>query len=122
MRVYLGYSEMLSFNSWATLLSKLLGITVNYKELTVDKYNKRMTWHVGVGRELGEMYAYSAEFGFDGGEKNVMSIHDVSQYKACEEDVSELETKLNQILKTPPLSMEEYVKNEDWTSLFSSTN
>lgn len=78
MKVYYGYSEMLSFEAWAVLLSNALGAKVSYKELTVDEYNERVTFHKGVGRELGEMYAYSAEFGFDGREDTIIPMLDVS--------------------------------------------
>jgi len=78
MKVYYGYSELLSFDAWAALLSKALGAKVKYKELTVDEYNERVTFYKGVGRELGEMYAYSAEYGFDGGQKGVVAMLDVS--------------------------------------------
>ena len=68
---------MISMMQWAALLSKALGIEIAYRELTIAEYNERMTWHRGVGEELGEMYAYSAEFGFDGGEEGIISVHDV---------------------------------------------
>jgi hypothetical protein len=77
-KTYYGYSEMLSFEEWAALLSKALGAKVNYKELTVDEYDERVTFFKGAGRELGEMYAYSAEFGFDGREKGIIPVLDVS--------------------------------------------
>jgi hypothetical protein len=77
MKVYYGYGSMISMVQWAGLLSKALGIEIVYHELTIAEYNERMTWHCGVGEELGEMYAYSAEFGFDGGEERIISVHDV---------------------------------------------
>lgn len=77
MKVYYGYGSMISMTQWAALLSKALGIEIAYRELTIVEYNERMTWHRGVGEELGEMYAYSAEFGFDGGEEGIISVHDV---------------------------------------------
>lgn len=77
MKIYYGYGSMISMKQWAALLSKALGIEIAYHELTVAEYNERMTWHRGVGEELGEMYAYSAEFGFAGGEEGIISVHDV---------------------------------------------
>jgi len=100
IKLYYGYSEMLSFNAWAALLSKALGAKVNYKELTIDEYDERITFHKGVGRELGEMYSYSAEYGYDGGEEGIIPILDLP-------------------LRRPAISMEEYVKNEDWSALLS---
>ena len=70
---------MITFNQWAALLSKKLGVKVHYKQVSVDKYDDMMSWCKGIGRELGEMYAYCAEFGFDGAEPGIMPIHEVSK-------------------------------------------
>jgi hypothetical protein len=71
MKVYYGYGSMISMTQWAVLLSKALGIEIAYRELTVAEYNECITWHRGVGEELGEMYAYSAEFGLMAGKKGL---------------------------------------------------
>lgn len=86
MKVYYGYGSMISMKQWAALLSKALDIEIIYHELTVAEYNDRMAWHRGVGEELGEMYAYSAEFGFDGGEEGIISVHNVSPLRPLSDE------------------------------------
>jgi hypothetical protein len=78
MKVYFGYGDMMTFDAWAALLSETLGADIRYKELTIEEFDEAMSWHKGVGRELGEMFAYSAEFGYNGGEKGVIAMKDVS--------------------------------------------
>ena len=46
------------------------------QELTVDDMDKMMPG--GMGEELGEMFAYAAEFGYDGGDPSVITPKDVS--------------------------------------------
>jgi hypothetical protein len=88
MKVYYGYGSMISMTQWAALLSKALSIEIAYHELTIAEYNERITWHRGVGEELGETFAYSAEFGYDGREEGIIPVHDVRclcslGYKEC---------------------------------------
>ncbi len=78
LKVYFGYSEKLSLDEWAAVLSKALGSKVNYKELTIDEYDQRIPFLKGIGRELGEMFAYSAEYGYDGRQDGVIPMLDVS--------------------------------------------
>ncbi|KAI0063072.1 NAD(P)-binding protein [Artomyces pyxidatus] len=98
LQTYLGFGEMMSLNTWAALWGRIRGVRAYYKELTVAEYDERITLVPGLGRELGEMYAYSAEFGYDGGEEGVIPM-------------TELE------LERPVTSMEEYIRNEDWSGL-----
>ncbi|KAI0056759.1 NAD(P)-binding protein [Artomyces pyxidatus] len=100
MQTYLGFGEMVSFNSWAALWGKVNGVKAYYKELTIDEYDERLTAVPGLGRELGEMHAYGAEFGYDGGEKDVIPM-----------------TALE--LERPVTTMEEYIRNEDWSSVLN---
>ena len=45
-------------------------------ELTVDDMDKMMPG--GVGQELGEMFVYAVEFGYDGSDPSVITPKDVS--------------------------------------------
>jgi hypothetical protein len=78
LRTFLGYGSKMSFTTWAELWGKQNGVHAYYKELTVDEYNDRISWQIGLGKELGEMYAYSAEFGYDGSQRDITSMTDVS--------------------------------------------
>ncbi|KAI0063048.1 NAD(P)-binding protein [Artomyces pyxidatus] len=101
LQTYLGFGEMMSLNEWAALWGRIRGVRAYYKELTVAVYDERITVVPGLGRELGEMYAYAAEFGYDGGEEGIIPM-----------------TALE--LERPVTSMEEYIRNEDWSGLDSA--
>ena len=98
--VYYGYSEMLSFEAWAALLSKALQAKVTYREMTLQEYEDETDFAKGsgVGRELGEMYAYASDYGFDGGEEGVVPVKSLA-------------------LKRQPVTMEEYVMGADFSAL-----
>jgi hypothetical protein len=68
----------MSFSAWAALWGKQNKVHAHFKELTVDEHNERIGWLPGLGKELGEMYAYSAEFGYDGSDPGVVHMVDVS--------------------------------------------
>jgi hypothetical protein len=98
--VYYGYSEMLSFETWAALLGKALNAKVEYRQMTLQEYEDETEFALGsgVGRELGEMYAYASEFGFDGGEEGVVPVKSLK-------------------LKRELTTMEEYVMGQDFSAL-----
>lgn len=63
LKTYAGYGEMIKMSRWAELLSTHLGIDVYFEQATIAEWAETLTFVKGLGIELAEMYAYSAEFG-----------------------------------------------------------
>lgn len=58
------------------LWGEILGVDARYEEVPVSQWEKDVPG--GFGIELGEMMAYSAEFGYDGHDPSVIYPKDVS--------------------------------------------
>jgi len=89
---------MISYERWAELLTRHLGVEVYFEECSVEEWAATLTALPSLGRELAEMYAYSAEFGYYGGRTDVVPVRELD-------------------LERPPTTMEEYVRKEDWSVL-----
>lgn len=70
---------------------------MRYEQLSIEALAAEIPG--GVGQELGEMFAYSAEFGYDGGEENILRPVDIGA------DLG---------------SLEDYFKEEDWSPLINT--
>jgi hypothetical protein len=77
LKRYMGYGSKMSLSDWAALWAKQNGVRAYYKELTFDEQNERIPWLPGLGKEMGEMWAYSAEFGYYGPEEGQIKMVDV---------------------------------------------
>lgn len=69
---------MISMSRWAELLSAHLGTEVYFEQATIAEWADTLTFVPGVGTELAEMYAYSAEFGYFGPWPDIIPIETVS--------------------------------------------
>ncbi|KAH8806092.1 hypothetical protein F5884DRAFT_846564 [Xylogone sp. PMI_703] len=85
---------MISNNDYMAMWSRINKVPARFQEISRSRGG-------GVGRELGEMIAFSAEFGYNGGLPDVV-----------------LPEKLGVNIHLP--SLEEYVKREDWSSILLS--
>lgn len=70
-----GYGTSISWNDWLKLWGKFHGVQASYKEVSVQDWDKLLPG--GLGRELGEMMAYSAEIGYYGKEPDMVDVHEV---------------------------------------------
>jgi hypothetical protein len=112
----MGCRAMISNNDYMALWSKVNNVTGRFQEISVDDCDKAIPG--GFGKELGEMFAYSAEFGYYGGMKDVVLPDDVRHIPAFTAP-SSLITRLKLGIKGLD-SLEEYIKREDWTSILES--
>ena len=68
---------MISWKDYIKLWCEIQGVpNGGYQEITVEDYDKAMPG--GLGREVGEMYAYAGEFGYDGSDPSIIHPKDVS--------------------------------------------
>ncbi|KAI9761189.1 MAG: hypothetical protein M1835_008219, partial [Candelina submexicana] len=74
-KTLLGYGgEKTSWSEFMRLFGEANGVKARFEPNTVDDYDKIMPG--GMGRELGEMFAYMGEFGYDGGDPEVINPKD----------------------------------------------
>ena len=73
----LAYGSMESWEEYLKVFCKVHNVKYGgYDELSLEDMDKMMPG--GLGMELGEMFAYVAEFGYDGGDPSIISAKDVS--------------------------------------------
>lgn len=67
---------MLSWKEYCELWGKILGVSCRYEEMTVSEWQKIMPGPIG--KEIGDMWVYLSEFGYDGHDPGVVLPKDVS--------------------------------------------
>jgi hypothetical protein len=85
-KTLLGHGSMISSNDYMKLWGNILGVEARYEEVPVSVWEKLAPG--GLGIELGQMMAYSAEYGYDGRDPNVIYPRDV-----CDPCISNLKSK-----------------------------
>lgn len=94
----MGCGSKLSWNEYCALWSRANNVKASFE----PSDGKLMEQYMGsVGRELAEMFQYMEEFGYDGGDPNVVYPWEIK-------DKFGVEVKYT--------TMEEYVAAEDWSS------
>ena len=72
----LGYSRMMTWEEYMKLWCEIVGVKGTFREVSVDEYAKGFP--ESLARELAEGYAYQIEFGWEGGDPDVVHPKDVS--------------------------------------------
>ena len=72
----LAFGDLLLWSDYVKLWSKVTGVPAAFEHSTVATVDKLAPG--GYGEEIGEMYAYSQDFGYWGGDPSVVFAKDVS--------------------------------------------
>ncbi|KAI9840666.1 MAG: hypothetical protein M1837_001390 [Sclerophora amabilis] len=94
-KTLLGWGSITTWNEWTKLWSEHCGVPARYVSRSVEFFDQIMPG--GLGIELGEMYAYTAEFGYDGNDPSVIHPKDVG--------IQDGELQ----------SIEDFIKTTDWS-------
>ena len=109
-----GASEYMSWSRWVQIWANVLGVKATYKQVSMDDFFAGHAMPEVFEKEFREAFAYAEEFGYSGGDPEVMTGEEVSlvpiTYRA-----NANAWKLG--IKIPTTSMEEYIRNENWTSV-----
>ena len=73
---------------WIKLWGKLTGVETSYKQVDVTNFDKHLPG--GVGKEIGEMFEFSSEHGYNADQANTMKQWDLE--KVCCADASSLQS------------------------------
>ena len=74
----LGYGSFMGWEEYMKLWCSMLGVRGRFKQIPVSEYVKDLPEHLQ--KELSESYAYHAEFGWHGGDPDVVHPKQVSQF------------------------------------------
>lgn len=91
--------SFMTLNDFWKLWGEHVGVKCVFEKIDRKFYDENMGM---LGTELADMFQYMEEFGYDGGDPDVLYPWDV-------------EKELGRPIKR--MTMEEYVKSEDWSSV-----
>ncbi|KAF4631244.1 hypothetical protein G7Y89_g6884 [Cudoniella acicularis] len=94
-----GVSQFMTWPEWMELWGEILGVKAGFRQVEVDEFFSGVP--EPLKRELADAYDYMEEFGYTGGDPDVIAP-------------DQLEVKI------PLTSMEEYIRSEDWSSVLNS--
>ncbi|KAK0111519.1 hypothetical protein ONS95_001873 [Cadophora gregata] len=92
----LAFGSLMSWNEWVLLWGRIHGVKCTFVRMDRKVIENAMPG--GIGEELADMFGYTSDFGYDGGDKSVVSPKDLG----VDFSVS---------------TAEEFIKAEDWSSV-----
>jgi len=95
----LGVSQMVSYDEYMRVWGEVLGVKARYMSVTPAEYER--LWPVEVGKEVTESSLYNDEFGWDGGDPEVMRPGDLR-------------------LEEPLSTLKEYIQAQDWSAVLNA--
>jgi hypothetical protein len=116
----LAYNDLLSWSEYVKLWTKTTGTKAEFEHATVE--DQDILAKGGYGEEMGEMYGYMVDFGYDGGDPSIVHAIDVSDLEDSPEDLKavlifpfQLGVNLG-----PITTIESYIRAEDWSQLLTN--
>lgn len=95
----LAVSEYMTFPEYAETWGRVLGVRVVYQQVTSEAFYKEVPGPLAEELDVG--FEYIEEFGFTGGDASVLEAGQLG-------------------VEVPVTSMEEYIRSEDWSSIWKS--
>jgi hypothetical protein len=74
----LGVSQTMSWPEWTALWGRILGVKASFKEVSKEEFFRNLPSHLG--QILESSFNYIQEFGYTGGDPNVLKPDTVSSY------------------------------------------
>lgn len=110
----LGVSEWMTFPEWVEVWGRVLGVKTRFQQISKEEMFERVP--APMAQEIGDSFDYIEEFGFAGGDPDVLDPHQVRLVQIFR-TLGGLANFLQLDLKIPVTSMEEYIRSEDWSSI-----
>ncbi|CCD49172.1 hypothetical protein ACHAPF_000580 [Botrytis cinerea] len=95
----LGVSDRMTWKEWAKIWGDALGVEAGFKQVSEETFWKGVP--EPLSRELQVAWDYADEFGHAGGDPDVVRPEELT-------------------VKIPLMSMEAYIKSEDWSTILDS--
>lgn len=112
----LAVSEYMTFPDWMEIWGRVLGVKASYKQLSNEEFFEGIP--EAFTEELRDGFDYIHEFGFDGGDPDV--LHPEQVRPALHVSMRIPLTFLQLDFKVPVTSMEDYIRSEDWSSVLNA--
>lgn len=64
---------------WVRTFGEVTGAKTSYREVSVSDFDEWLPG--GIGKEIGDMYEYSSDPGYDGGDPSVLRITDLEKVR-----------------------------------------
>lgn len=116
----MGVSAYMTLTEFMEIWGRVQGVRAAYKQISNEDFFEGLPG--GLADELRDGFDFIHEFGFTGGDPNVLEAEQVRLESHSSLFVGySLMNLLYQLgIKVPVTSMEEYIRNEDWSSIMSS--
>ncbi|GLB15282.1 hypothetical protein AtubIFM61612_005097 [Aspergillus tubingensis] len=95
-----------SYCSWAEYMriwGRINSVPASYRQITLEELMEK-TPDPEFGCEVGDMFTYSTDPGYDGGDKELLTAEDIR----------------NAGIECPMTSLEEWIEREDWSAVLNS--
>ncbi|TKA68787.1 hypothetical protein B0A49_06279 [Cryomyces minteri] len=95
----LAFGDRMLWADYVALWSKTTGVPATFEKTTVAEHAKLSP--NGYGEQVGEMYAYFQDFGYDGSDPSVVHVQHLRERG----------------IDVPTTSIKHYIESEDWSQL-----
>jgi hypothetical protein len=72
-------SEWCTWPKWIKQWGEVSGVATSYKQVTVEDFDAEIPG--GAGKEIGEMYAFSSEYGYNADQKDTLKTWDLEKVR-----------------------------------------
>ncbi|EEP77396.1 conserved hypothetical protein [Uncinocarpus reesii 1704] len=102
-RAYMAAGSICSWSEYMRIWSQVTGLKSSYEQVTIEQIIKS-TPDKEFGREVGDMFAYSSDPGYDGGDDSLLKAEDL---RAAGIDC-------------PMTTLEQWMRKEDWSPVLAA--
>ncbi|KAM3081242.1 hypothetical protein ACMFMG_005197 [Clarireedia jacksonii] len=99
---YMAAGSICSWRDYLGIWSKVTGEQARYKQVTLEDMIETSP-DKEMGKEIGDMFAYSSDPGYDGGDDNIWTAEDIRKHG----------------IECSMTTLEEFMVKEDWTTVLS---
>ncbi|KFY35267.1 hypothetical protein V494_06067 [Pseudogymnoascus sp. VKM F-4513 (FW-928)] len=97
---YMAAGSECSWSEFIRLWSRQTGVSAKYKQVSIEEFSA-LAPDEAFGAEAGDMFAYSSDPGYDGGDRTLLKAEDIRKAG----------------IECPMTSLEEYMRKEDWSAI-----
>ncbi|KAI3081247.1 hypothetical protein CBS147353_3004 [Aspergillus niger] len=100
---YMAYGSYCSWAEYMRIWGRVNSVPASYRQITLEELTEQ-TPDPEFGREVGDMFTYSTDPGYDGGDKELLTAEHIR----------------NAGIECPMTNLEEWMQKEDWSSVLNS--
>ncbi|PYH36896.1 NmrA-like family protein [Aspergillus neoniger CBS 115656] len=100
---YMACGSHCSWAEYMRIWGRVNSVPASYRQIALEELMKK-TPDTEFGREVGDMFTYSTDPGYDGGDKELLTAEDIR----------------NAGIECPMTSLKDWVEKEDWSAVLNS--